>query len=468
MRWPTIPVRVRILAAILVVTAVGMGVAGGISFVVQRERVLSQVDARLTDTASRLRTIAGETDFPSVRALLVAAVQQITPDTNEGVLGIIDGASAVVPGSQVGVPLEKESALISRIDKETRAGGVVIGTAVTGTAALRYIAVPVRASGDSATGVYVAAFSVDAVLAPIAEAFTTFLIVSGVALVVIAVVGWFVAGRLLRPIRRLRETAERITESDLGERIEVYGRDDVSDLARTVNAMLDRMQEAIVGQRRLLDDVGHELRTPLTIVRGHLELMDPADAEQVVATRELTLDEVDRMRSLVADISLLASARRDTAVAPAPTDIGTLTTSVFEKASALGDRDWVLEGSADAVAPIDENRITQAWLQLAANAERYATPGTSVFIGSRVVEEPNGWRARLWVRDLGPGIPADQQERVFERFRRGTEGRGDSGSGLGLSIVSAIAAGHGGRVMLESEPGAGSTFTIDLPLERDA
>src|ERR1700712_972958 len=106
LRWPTIPGRVRILAAILVVTAVGMGVAGGVSFLVQRERVLSQVDARLTDTASRLRTIAGETDYPAVRDLLVAAVQQITPDTNEGILGIVDGKPAIVPGSEVGVPLE--------------------------------------------------------------------------------------------------------------------------------------------------------------------------------------------------------------------------------------------------------------------------------------------------------------------------------------------------------------------------
>ena len=465
MRRPRIPVRVRILAAILVVTAVGMAVAGGVSFLVQRERVLAQVDARLTDTASRLRTIAGETDYPTVRALLVAAVQQITPDTNEGILGVVDGKPAIVPGSEVGVPLQHEAALITRIDRETGPGGVVIGTAMTKNAALRYIAVPVRASGDTATGVYVAAFSIDAELAPIARGFDTFLLVSGIALVVVAVVGWFVAGRLLRPIRRLRETTERITASDLDERIAVTGRDDVSELALTVNAMLDRMQDAIQGQRRLLDDVGHELRTPLTIVRGHLELMDATEPDQVAATRALALDEVDRMRALVADISLLASARRDDAIVTAPVDVGTLTASVFEKASALGDRTWVLEASADAVARLDEHRVTQAWLQLAANAERYATPGTAVFLGSATLEEPAGWRVRLWVRDLGPGIPPEQHERIFERFRRGSEGRGESGSGLGLSIVSAIASSHGGAVLLESAPGVGSTFTIDLPLE---
>ncbi len=466
MRRPTIPVRVRILAAILVVTAAGMAVAGGVSFLVQRERVLAQVDARLTDTASRLRTVATETDFPTVRALLVAAVQQITPDTNEGILGIVDGKPAVVPGSEVGVPLEKRASLIARIDRETTGGAVVIGTATSGDRALRYIAVPVRAAGDPSSGVYVAAFSIDAELAPIAQAFGTFLLASGIALVVVAVVGWFVAGRLLRPIRRLRTTTERITASDLDDRIAVTGHDDVSELARTVNAMLDRMQDAIQGQQRLLDDVGHELRTPLTIVRGHLELMDAAAPDQVVATRTLALDEIERMRSLVSDISLLASARRERDADTAPVDLAGLTTAVFEKASALGEgREWVLEASADAVAELDEHRVTQAWLQLAANAERHATAGTPVFIGSAAVETGTGWRARLWVRDLGPGIPAEQHARIFERFRRGTEGRGESGSGLGLAIVSAIARSHGGSVLLESEPGVGSTFTIDLPLE---
>ena len=155
----TVSVRVRILAAMLIVAAAGMAIAGGSAFLVQRERVLSQVDQRLNDTATRLRSIATEKQYSSVRGLLTAAIQQITPDTNEGILGIIDGKSAVVPGSVVGVPLEKDRALISRVNRETRAGGVVLGTDVGSRGALRYLAVPVLqalpapARGDAHGGV---------------------------------------------------------------------------------------------------------------------------------------------------------------------------------------------------------------------------------------------------------------------------------------------------------------------------
>lgn len=101
--------------------------------------------------------------------------------------------------------------------------------------------------------------------------FQSYAVVAFGALMIIAAAGWRVVGGLLRPVRLLRDTARRITETDLSERIAVTGRDDLSDLARTVNAMLDRLQLAFGSQRRLLDDLGHELRTPLTIVRGHLE-----------------------------------------------------------------------------------------------------------------------------------------------------------------------------------------------------
>jgi two-component system OmpR family sensor kinase len=463
----TISVRVRILASILVVTALGMGIAGGTALFVQRERVLSQVDARLADTAGRLTTIAKASNYTSVRALLGAAIQQITPDTNEGILGLVDGKAAVIPGSEVGISLQGETTFITRVDGETKAGAVVIGTAITPKGALRYVAVPVRAAGDASTGVYIAAFSIDAELAPIGEAVSTFALISVAALALIAIVGWFVAGRLLHPIRRLRETAERITASDLHERIPVSGHDDVSELTRTVNDMLDRVEDAIIGQRRLLDDVGHELRTPLTIMRGHLELMNEAQPTQVAETRELALDEVARMSGLVGDISLLASARRDLALVP--TDVATLTEAVFRKVSALPGRPWRLAGSADAVARLDPEKITQAWLQLAFNADRYATPGTAVELGSRTVQDATGsWRVQLWVRDEGPGIPTEAHLRIFERFRRGTIGRGESGSGLGLAIVATIAEANGGAVLLDSDSGRGSTFTLELPLETSA
>jgi signal transduction histidine kinase len=462
-RTITVSVRVRILASILIVTAAGMAIAGGTAFLVQRELVLNRVDTRLTDTAARLRTIATDTDYPTVRDLLTAAIQQITPDSNEGILGIIGGTAAIVPGSQVGVSLRNDTALVTRVNRETANDEVVLGSYSSDRGSLRYIAVPVSATADGSSGVYVAAYSLDAELAPIGQASRTFTLVGLGALLLVSLVGWFVAGRLLRPIRMLRGAAERITESDLSERLPVAGNDDVSELTATVNAMLDRLEQAIVGQRQLLDDVGHELKTPITIVRGHLEVLDPADPRDVTATRELAIDELDRMSGLVSDISLLASVQRTTTNDRQPTDIRELTETVFRKASAFAGHEWALVESTDVVATIDADRITQAWLQLASNASRYATPGTTVEVGSRVV----GRQLELFVRDEGPGIAAEAHERIFERFSRGTEatpsGRGESGSGLGLAIVSRIAAAQGGTVTVESAVGTGSTFTLVLP-----
>ncbi|MGQ0842530.1 MAG: sensor histidine kinase [Sporichthyaceae bacterium] len=269
---------------------------------------------------------------------------------------------------------------------------------------------------------------------------------------------WSVSGRLLRPLRDLRVTADQIGHSDLTRRIEADGHDDISDLARTFNAMLDRLEGAFAGQRCFLDDAGHELRTPLTIVRGHLELMVPGDLEDVSATRDLVLDELDRMGRLVDDLVVLARAGRPDFLRPQPVDLSVLVEEVLHKARGLADRNWVCDGRADAEVPADPQRLTQALLQLASNAVAHTEPGTTIAIGSSA----SAGRASLWVRDEGTGVAPADSERIFDRFERG-ERAGPHGAGLGLSIVRAIAAAHGGVVGLIPRPGPGATFRIDLP-----
>ena len=122
--------------------------------------------------------------------------------------------------------------------------------------------------------------------------------------------------------------------------------------------------------------------------------------------------------------------------------------------------------TADAVAEIDPARITQAWVQLAANANRHGTPGLPIEIGSRVVEDVGEEFLELWVTDFGPGIAPEAHERIFERFRREEEWRSGSGAGLGLAIVTTIIHAHHGVVRLQSAPTIGSTFTLELPLGR--
>nr|WP_246283958.1 HAMP domain-containing sensor histidine kinase [Nocardioides perillae] len=292
----------------------------------------------------------------------------------------------------------------------------------------------------------------------------TYAIVSLLSLGLLTLVAALQSGRLLAPLRALRATAAEISTSDLTRRIPETGsgRDDVTALSRTFNGMLDRLESGFGDQRRFLDDAGHELKTPLTVLRGHLELLDPDDAAEVAETRDLLLDEVDRMARLVGDLILLAKSQRPDFLAPAPVDIGALTRAVHAKASALGERDWAVPEVADTVAVLDEQRITQALLQLADNAVKHTEPGSRVEVGSRVAER----HVELWVRDEGRGVPAADRERIFDRFGRSVVPRGDEGFGLGLSIVRAIAEAHGGTAHVEDAVPRGARFVVRVPLVR--
>jgi two-component system, OmpR family, sensor kinase len=275
-------------------------------------------------------------------------------------------------------------------------------------------------------------------------------------------VAFWQAGRLLAPLRRLRTTAEEITETDLSRRIEETGADDVTDLTRTVNAMLGRLERAFQGQRSFLDDAGHELRTPLTILHGHLELVDPADPEDVTRTRALLLDEVQRMGRLVEEMILLTKAERPDFVRLEPLAVDEVLEAVLEKARGLGDRAWQIEARAGCAAWLDDQRLTQALVQLAHNAVKHTATGDVVALGAEQSED----RVRIWVRDTGPGVPDAEKRKIFERFARGADEGGSEGVGLGLSIVAAIAAAHGGTAHVEDAAPRGARFVLTLPRER--
>ena len=287
-------------------------------------------------------------------------------------------------------------------------------------------------------------------------------------LLIASALAWVLAGRILAPLHELRDTARAITQSDLTRRIPVTGTDEIAELARTFNAMLDRLEEsfaslesAFASQRAFVSDASHKLRTPITIVRGHLELLgdDPEERRETVS---LVTDELDRMSRFVDDLLLLAKAERDDFLHLGPLELGALTDEMFEKATGLGRRSWLLAGRAEGLLVADRQRLTQAVMGLAQNAVQHTQDGDPVWIGSAV----DRGEARLFVRDIGPGIPPADQERIFERFARASaSARRSEGAGLGLSIVRAIAEAHGGRVELASDVGAGSTFAVVVPLE---
>jgi len=475
----TLSVRSRIVVSILAVAALGLAASGVASYLVQRKGVLTAVDARLLRTVPSLKSIAaGDTSIApltSVDSVLRVAMQQVIPASNESMLGFVDGKPALVPAEKLPFRIDKDSALVTRILSEADPTRVVIGTAKSTLGTLRYLIIPVRVADDPSTGLYVAAIDLDAELGSVADSFQTYLRVALIALALVGLVAWFVAGRLLRPIRLLRDVAVgSSTAADLTERIPVTGRDDVSELAVAINAMFDRLQNSAMSQRRLLNDIGHELKTPITIIRGHLELLDAANVSDVEVTRLLAIDELDRMSALVSDISLLAASRAPHFVEIAEVDIESFTAAVGAKACALDPtRSWRVE-SASGLALIDASRITQAWLQLADNAVKYSTPGAPIVLAAVVSETETGSWLDLSLRDSGPGIPPEAQERIFERFSRLESNGGTEGSGLGLSIVSAIAEAHGGSVLLSVAPGESdgsgdeSTFTIRIPLFTEA
>jgi signal transduction histidine kinase len=292
----------------------------------------------------------------------------------------------------------------------------------------------------------------------------TYAIVALLALLVVTGMAAWQSGRLLAPLRTLRETADEIGETDLSRRLPVSGNDDITALTRTVNGMLDRLESAFVGQRRFLDDAGHELKTPLTVLRGHLEILDVGSADDIAETQSLLLEEVDRMSRLVNDLILLAKSDRPDFLRTRAVDLGPLTDGLLAKARGLGDRDWVVDETGEGILIVDVQRITQAVLQLADNAVKHTGPGDVVAVGSSYDETA----ARLWVRDSGPGVPEADRAKIFERFGRGEVRTDDEGFGLGLSIVRAIVVAHGGTVTVEDVVPHGARFVMTLPTPGDA
>lgn len=461
-RLSALSVRSRVIIAVCALTGLALLVSGLVVMLWGRvttdRRVMEDHEVAVT----ALRQLAAQNDpvtgqpWSSADALLHSAIQHTSLAPAEGVMAIADGEVTWTAPAGVRLRPETDDALVAAVIPDTAATTTTYGRLSTPVTQWLYTVVPVHVSGQLTSAAVVRVTDMDQeyrLHAPIYWAYAT---VSGIALVVIAGLCWLLVGRLLRPIAMVRRTAEEITATDSSKRIPVTGHDDLALLSTTINSMLDRLDVAARDQRRSLDDIGHELRTPLTIARGHLELMDLADPVDASETRDVVLSELDRMRRLVDDLLTLAHSREPRLLHLQSTDLVQLTDETITKATSLGDRVWQLESVAEVSEWLDPQRITQAWLQLAANAVQYSPPGSVIAIGSAV----EAGQVRLWVRDEGQGIALEDQPRVFERHERGSSG---TGTGLGLAIVAAIARSHGGDVELESEVGVGSTFTIRLP-----
>ena len=455
--------RTRILAAFALLAATSAALSLLLLHQILLSRLDEEITRNLTQEVDEFRLlvsgndpVTGEPFGRDVRRIFDVYFERNVPHEEEIVLAAVSRRlyKAARGGEDLFVPGEvlRAIALDSTLDRPGT------GTIETSTGTARYVSVPVREDRRTAATFAVAIFPEDD-REEIVDAITVAAQVSGVVLLLVLGFAWVAAGRVIAPLRLLRDTAQSITERDLRGRIAVRGNDEVAQLGQTFNEMLDRVEAGFGAQRRFLDDASHELKTPITIVRGHLELLsdDPEERRETVA---LLTDELDRMSRIVNDLLVLAKAEQPDFVRLENVDVETLTADLHGKVAALDGRKWLLESTGRGTIVADRQRLTQAIVQLAENAVKHTGQGSLIGIGTLVADG----EAHLWVRDAGLGIPLEEQGEIFDRFARGSGGHRLEGAGLGLSIVQAIARAHGGRVDLHSRAGQGATFTLVLPV----
>ena len=291
-----------------------------------------------------------------------------------------------------------------------------------------------------------------------------------VALLLAGFGGWLLARRALRPVARMTEAAQRIGAEQLAERVQETGTgDELDQLAKTLNQMLGRLDAAFSQIRQFSASASHELQTPLTILKGELEvaLRSPRSPGEYQAALRSSLEEVDRIAQLVDGLLLLSRAEAGVLkMDRRPVDLGQLLEEVYMRLKVLADKGAVefRLGPAEAVLMRgDREHLRRLLLNLADNAIKYTEPGGSVELSLRHYDK---WVCLL-VEDTGIGIPAEEQEKVFQPFFRTMEARSQAanGTGLGLSIARSIVAAHGGTMHLESIPGKGSTFRVLFPVD---
>ena len=284
------------------------------------------------------------------------------------------------------------------------------------------------------------------------------------ALLLASLTGYQVAGAALRPVERMRARAAAIGDAELGERLPEPGTGDELDrLAGTLNELLERRQQALEHERRVVSDASHELRTPISVLRTRLDvaLRGPGDAASLREALEGAQDDVGRLARLADDLLVLARADEGRLPLRAePLDVQDLLEAAVARHAAeavaagrpLGAE---IEVEGGAVVLGDADRLAQVLDNLVVNALRHGA-GEIVVVARPA---PSGSAVEIVVRDAGPGFPLDFLPKAFDRFSQVVPGEG---SGLGLALVEAIVRAHGGSVAAGAAPGGGAEVRIGL------
>jgi signal transduction histidine kinase len=286
------------------------------------------------------------------------------------------------------------------------------------------------------------------------------LITLAVVLALAAILGWIVAGRVLRPVHRITAAARAASERNLSARVALHGpRDELQELAETFDEMLDRLEAAFEGQKRFIANASHELRTPLAVMRATVDVVldnpdgTPEDLRGMAADIRAAVDQADH---LIAALLILARNERGLTVRE-EVDLATVAEDVLD-APDLRDRPVhaTLEPAVVAGDPVLLERLVA---NLVDNAVRYNTAAGDVWVSTCAI----AGSSQLTVANTGPVVSRADAERIFQPFRRLNDRASHEGSGLGLTIVASIAVVHGGAASARPRDGGGLSVTVSLP-----
>jgi two-component system, OmpR family, sensor kinase len=476
----TLSLRGRLLIGVISLVVVGLVVADVATYVLLQKSLNDRVDAQLSAVSTRttaeavlasrdciVRTDQGpgpSTDYPNG-----TFAARLGPDMTPQSWCILGEAGSVTAPPQLDLPNTLPDYGIDH-----PAPGFTVATA-TGDAQYR---VTVWREGAFQGQYVLFAIPLSANQATLGSLLLIEALIGALVLVVTAILAWLIIQLGLRPLRRMGLAAGEIAAGDLSRRVEpATTSTEIGRLGLALNTMLSQIQTAFEQTkasenrlRRFIADASHELRTPLTSIRGYSEMLrlgaEESPEDSTLARRRIEEESV-RMSTLVDDMLLIARLGQGRPLETVPVDLQAIARDAAADARAVApQREINLEAPSPVVVAGDDTRLRQVLGNLVRNALVHTPPKTPIDIG---VTTDDGF-ARMSVSDHGPGLRPEDMQRIFEPFYRAdpSRSRDSGGAGLGLSIVSAVVAAHGGKVKVKETAGGGATFEVELPLRPPA
>ncbi|WP_030016948.1 sensor histidine kinase [Streptomyces monomycini] len=460
--------RGRTAAAAALAMGLVLAVGGGWLYVLLRANLLDNTTSR-TEVAAR--KVAAQAD--------TGALPEVLPSPAEGVdlVLVLDAAGQVVATSlRTADPLAAELRGLRPSPGQDSADRVLTGSPAAAAGGTRADVVVVRASppGGSGQERYVYAVTVLSDVDDATHAIGVALLASAPPLIALAAaIAWAVTGLALRPVTAIRTELAAVSESELDRRVpDPAGGDEIALMARTVNATLDRLEQAVTRQRQFVADASHELRNPIAAVRSRLEVAlaggAGGDGEHQKSVRA-ALRDTERLQRIAADLLLLARLDAHASRGAEPVDLALLAAEEAARRPVGGGPRLVVEAGEPVPVRGDPAQLERLLTNLVDNALRYAASEVRVVAWREGGgHEGAAGRAVLEVVDDGPGVPEADRGKVFERFARldAARDRETGGTGLGLAIARGVARAHGGDLTVRArEDGrAGARFVLVLPV----